>query len=231
LRLFRLQLAPQLKALEKGLNVRNMALAYATFGTETELREALVTATLMRALMQAPVARTQSSFESRREEGRGRISLIANELVGLAGRIIEERQAVLKKLPQAKPFANNFADLNAQLDRLFPKHWLTALPHAQLTHLPRYLKAMALRIDKLKADTARDNRLMGEFVPLHNNWVRAWSAAQKSAHTSGQPDTRLEEFRWLLEELRVSLFAQELKTPMPVSVKRLVKVWESYRRL
>ena len=51
------------------------------------------------------------------------------------------------------------------------------------------------------------------------------------ASRKGKVDQRLTQFRWLLEELRVSLFAQELKTPMPVSVKRLARVWESIRRL
>jgi ATP-dependent helicase HrpA len=153
--------------------------------------------------------------------------LSANEMVALVARVMDERSSLLKKMPQAKPFAAAFADLSAQLERLLPKHWITSLPYAQLTQLPRYLKAMALRIDKLKTDTARDARLMVECGPLHTNWQRAYLSALKG----GAPDARLEEFKWMLEELRVSLFAQELKTPMPVSVKRLLKVWESYRKL
>jgi len=91
-------------------------------------------------------------------------------------------------------------------------------------HVPRYLKAMALRIDKLKADAARDARFFAEFAPLAQGYQRA------VAQRSGVPDPRLVEFRWLLEELRVSLFAQELRTPMPVSVKRLHKVWDALQR-
>jgi len=92
---------------------------------------------------------------------------------------------------------------------------------ARLGHLQRYLKACSARLDKLRADPARDAQRMAELMPLLAHFNRAHAALK------GRYDPRLEEFRWLLEELRVSLFAQELRTPMPVSVKRLQKVWES----
>jgi ATP-dependent helicase HrpA len=93
-----------------------------------------------------------------------------------------------------------------------------------LAHYPRYLKAIAARLDKLKAEPARDAQRLAELAPLLTLYQRELSARK------GVTDPRLTEFRWLLEELRVSLFAQELRTPMPVSVKRLQKVWESVRR-
>ena len=101
-----------------------------------------------------------------------------------------------------------------------------ATPYDRLQHFPRYLKAAGLRIDKLRADPARDERLAREFALLARPFEREHAARLKS----GVADPQLEEFRWLLEELRVQLFAQELKTPVPVSVKRLQKVWESRAR-
>ena len=95
---------------------------------------------------------------------------------------------------------------------------------AQLAHYPRYLKAIALRLDKLKAEPARDAQRLAEVAALQMPYLRELAARK------GKADARLEEFRWLLEELRVSLFAQELRTPMPVSVKRLQKVWDALRR-
>ena len=227
LRLYRLALKEQLKALEKGLNVKPMALAYASLGSEDDLRASLVTATLQRALMQSPLPRAQAEFERRRGDGKGRLNLLANELTGLAQRVLEEHLALQKKLPQAKAFSAVFADVQAQAARLVFKGLIHTLPVERLSHLPRYLKAAAQRIDKLKLDPARDTKAASELAPLLQNWSRAYLAMQKS----GQVDSKLEEFRWLLEELRVSLFAQELKTPMPVSVKRLQKVWEQYRAL
>ena len=79
---------------------------------------------------------------------------------------------------------------------------------------------MTLRLEKYRADPARDAAKMAELKPLEQRYWRLL------AERKGQKDVRLEEFRWLLEELRVSFFAQELRTPQPVSVKRLEKVWQ-----
>ena len=98
------------------------------------------------------------------------------------------------------------------------------MPDAQFAHLPRYLKAVVARIDKLRSDPVRDARLMSEMAPLLTQYARVRGALK------GAPDQGLDEFRWLLEELRVALFAQELRTPMPVSVKRLQKAFESMQR-
>jgi len=100
---------------------------------------------------------------------------------------------------------------------------MPATPPAQLAHYLRYLKAIAARLDRIKADPARDAQRMADIATLQTPYLREVAARK------GQADPRLEEFRWLLEELRVSLFAQELRTPMPVSVKRLQKVWETRR--
>ena len=88
-----------------------------------------------------------------------------------------------------------------------------------MAHLPRYLKAVVMRLDKLRADPTRDAQRLAEVRPVEQRYTR------HLAERKGVPDARLDEFRWLIEELRVSLFAQELRTPQPVSVKRLEKVW------
>ncbi|HEX4325578.1 MAG TPA: ATP-dependent RNA helicase HrpA [Burkholderiales bacterium] len=228
-RLFRLQLADQIRFLEKAVNARAISLLFAPFGGEKELTEQLISAGIARACLADPLPRKQMEFMARKEEGRGRLSLITQEIGALTGRILEEHNAVLKKLAGAKTFTQAKEDIEAQLQRLLPKNFITAMPHAQLTHYPRYLKAVTSRIDKLRADPVRDTRLMAEMTPLLQNWQRA-NIAQARQGAAGR-DARLEEFRWLLEELRVSLYAQELRTPMPVSVKRLSKVWEAYRNL
>ena len=83
-----------------------------------------------------------------------------------------------------------------------------------------------LRLDKLRSDPQRDARPAAELAPLLAQWQREHLKQAKS----GEPDSRLEQFRWLLEELRVQLFAQELRTPVPVSVKRLTKMWQTTGR-
>ena len=108
----------------------------------------------------------------------------------------------------------------AQLQRLVPKQFLQAAPYAQLAHFARYLKAVTLRLDKWRADPARDAQRLAELRPIEQRYIR------RLAENKGVADARLDEYRWLLEELRVSLFAQELRTPQPVSVKRLDKAWQ-----
>jgi ATP-dependent helicase HrpA len=223
--LFALQLREPIKYLEKNLpGLREMAMQFMPRGTQEELRDQLIDTALDRACLQDPLPDDDASFHARKDEGRSRLTLLAQEIARLGGQILGEYSAVVKKLAQAKPFAAAFADMQNQLDALIGKRFIVDTPYAQLTHFPRYLKGIALRIDKLKADSARDARQFAELQPLAQNYQRAL------AQRGGVPDARLAEFRWLLEELRVSLFAQELRTPMPVSVKRLYKVWESMQR-
>jgi ATP-dependent helicase HrpA len=100
-----------------------------------------------------------------------------------------------------------------------PKHFIAVAPWAQLAHFPRYLKAITLRLDKYRADPARDAARLAELRPQEQRYWRL------VAERKGAVDVRMQELRWLLEELRVSFFAQELRTPQPVSVKRLDKLW------
>ena len=128
--------------------------------------------------------------------------------------------ASLRKLKDTRSASKEVVDdIQAQLQRLMPKRFVLQTPWSQLQHFPRYLKAITLRLDKLRADAARDAKLLSELRPLEQRWSR------RVAELKGTPDARIDDFRWQLEELRVSLFAQELRTPQPVSVKRLEKVW------
>ncbi|QQC64195.1 ATP-dependent RNA helicase HrpA [Paraburkholderia ginsengisoli] len=224
-RLFALQLKEPIKYLEKNLpGLREMAMQFMPRGTQEELRDQLIDTALDRACLQDPLPDDDVSFHTRRDEGRSRLTLLAQEIARLVGQILGEYASVTKKLVQAKSFTAAYADMQSQLDGLIGKRFVVDTPYAQLAHFPRYLKGMALRIDKLKAEPPRDARQFAEFAPLLQNYQRA------VAQRGGVLDPRLSEFRWLLEELRISLFAQELRTPMPVSVKRLYKVWESMQR-
>ncbi|MDN7676001.1 ATP-dependent RNA helicase HrpA [Burkholderia oklahomensis] len=224
-RLFALQLKEPIKYLEKNLpGLREMAMQYMSVGTQDELRDQLIATALDRACLQDPLPADDTSFHARRDEGRSRLNLLAQEIARLVGQILAEYAGLAKKLAQAKPFPAAHADIQGQLAALVGKRFVVDTPYAQLAHFPRYLKGIALRIDKLKADPARDARQFAELQPLAQHYQRA------VAQRGGVADARLAEFRWLLEELRISLFAQELRTPMPVSVKRLHKVWESMQR-
>jgi len=219
-RLFALQIRDALKYLEKNIpDLQKMAVAYMPLGTQEELRQQIVDVALDRAFLLDPLPADEPAFRRRVEEGRGRLTLIANEVARLAGTILAEYAAAARKIKDTKGHPDASADATQQLQRLLPKRFLLDTPWPALQHFPRYLKAIVLRLDKLRADPARDTARMGDVKPQEQRYWRL--VAERKGHV----DDRMQDFRWLLEELRVSLFAQELRTPQPVSVKRIEKVW------
>jgi len=224
-RLFRLGLREQARYLEKNLpEFTRMSLLYMRLGTQEELRTQIIDAAVEHACLQDPWPRDAAAFQVRCDAAKTRVNLIAQEITRLVGDILTQWEAVQKTLAQAKPFAASHADLCAQLQTLMGKWFVRDTPYAQLKHFPRYLKAVQTRITKLRADPARDAQQMAEAAPLFTQYQRALTVRK------GADDAGLREFRWLLEELRVSLYAQELRTPMPVSVKRLQKMWAAQQR-
>jgi ATP-dependent helicase HrpA len=219
-RLFALQIRDAVKYLEKNIpDLQKMAVAYMPLGTQEELRDQILEVALDRAFLPAPLPEDAQAFGRRVDEGRGRLTLIANEIARLAGTILVEYAAAVRKLRDTRNHADAVADAQQQLQRLVPKRFLAATPWTQLQHFPRYLKAITLRLDKLRADPARDAAKLAELKPQEQRYWRL------VAERKGAVDERMQELRWLLEELRVSFFAQELRTPQPVSVKRLDKLW------
>ena len=225
-RLFALELSAQVKAIEKLPGIRELALQFINYGSEADLKAQLVTSTLERCCLLDPLPADADSFARRCKDAKPRITLVAQELMRLAGQLIVEHATLTKRLAGLKTFPDVVADINAQMARLMPKNFLVALPYERIAQIPRYLKAATVRIDKLRANPARDAQLLAEWKSLAQPFEREWLAKAKA----GVTDPQLEEFRWMLEELRVGLFSQELKTPMPVSVKRLQKIWESRPR-
>ena len=223
-RLFSLQLKEQLKYLEKNVaGLQQMGMQFMALGSQEELRDQIIQAGLTRACMQLPLPTNANEFNQRRDEGKARLNLLVNEIARLIGQILGEYHTLPKKLQALKAHKAAQADMQSQLQSLIHKWFVVETDHGQLAHFPRYLKAVLVRLDKLRTDPTRDTRLMSEWQQAATPWQRA---LKSGAHG----DPKMQEFRWMLEELRVSLFAQELKTPMPVSVKRLQKVWESMQR-
>jgi ATP-dependent helicase HrpA len=219
-RLVALQLREPLKFLDRNIpDLQRMAGLYMALGTADELRSQIVELALDRAFLAEPLPGDAATFEARMAEGRPRLNLIAQEVARLAHTILIEYAAAQRRLKD-KPSREVAEDIAAQLGRLVPKRFLADTPWAQLQHLPRYLKAVIARLDKQRADPARDAARLAELRPLEQRYWR------RAAERRGALDARLVDYRWLLEELRVSLFAQELRTPQPVSAKRLDRAWE-----
>ena len=228
-RLFSLQIKDALKYLEKNIpDLQKMAVTFMQVGknadgsgggTIEELREQIIAVALDRAFLLDPLPTDEFAFKRRVDEGRGRLTLIANEVARLAATILAEYAIAARKIKDTKNAPDATTDAAQQLARLMPKRFLATSPWGPLQHFARYQKAITARLDKYRADPARDAARLSELRPLEQRYWRL------VADRKGVTDERMSEFRWLLEELRVSFFAQELRTPQPVSVKRLEKAW------
>jgi len=216
-RLLRNALASDLKQARRRLPIGNpLALKYAPLGGVDGLREDLVEGGFADMLVRHDLdVRTAGAFEALHAQAARELFGAAVERLKLAEPIIEA-QAELK--PWLEPPLIGFArasydDLREQLDALLAPGLLRELPPARLAHFLRYLKAMRLRAERLRQDPAKDQQRMLQVLPYWREYLK-----HRAAGAEG-----LDELRWLIEEWRVSLFAQELKTAEPVSAKRLAR--------
>ncbi|WP_423221801.1 ATP-dependent RNA helicase HrpA [Janthinobacterium rivuli] len=224
-RLFALQMKEQIKYVEKSIpGLQQMGMQFMALGSQEELREQIINKALDIACLQDPLPLDAASFAKRQAEGKSRLVLLVNEIARLLSQVLTEFHGLPKRLQNIPAAAAT--DIQSQLQGLVHKRFLTENEYTQLAHFPRYLKAINVRLEKLRADPTRDTKLMAEWQSAAAPYLRQAKDRQAGKNT----DPKLVDFRWMLEELRVSLFAQELRTPMPVSAKRLQKVWESMQR-
>ncbi len=228
-RLFMLLLKEQVKYLEKNLpDAQRLGMLFMMpnspfSGTQQELQQQILAMTFERCCLNDPLPTNEAEFTARGKEAKNRLLLIAQELARLVGNVLTEYQAIQKNLPPLKAHAQANPDVRAQLEWLLHKRFIADTPYERLQHVPRYLKAINLRIEKLRSNPARDAQCMAQMQPLTQAWQKLRQAQQ------GNSDPRVDEFAWLMQELRVSLYAQELKTPVIVSVKRLEKMLAGIR--
>ena len=218
-RLLRNSLASEAKQARRRLPIGNgLALKYAPLGSVDALREDLLEGGFADLLERHELnVRTAGAFESLRTHCARELFGAGVERLKLAEPIIEA-QAEMK--PWLQPPLLGFArasydDMREQFDALLTPGFLRDLPPARLAHYPRYLKAMRLRGERLRQDPAKDQQRMLQVMPYWRAYLQHRAA--------GNDPAKLAELRWLIEEWRVSLFAQELKTAEPVSAKRLAK--------
>jgi ATP-dependent helicase HrpA len=118
------------------------------------------------------------------------------------------------------------AEVRMRRDALVYPGFFAATPWAQLTEVPRYLVALDRRLVKFSENPGRD----AQHAATVAGWWERYRERVERNRKAGRIEPGLEQFRWLLEELQVSLFAQELKTPFPVSYRRLEKAWAELSR-
>jgi ATP-dependent helicase HrpA len=225
IRLLRIALKDQVKFLEKNLPEQlKLGVLYMPLGTWEELRAQLIDAALYQACLSEDWPQTAEQFEAARLQAKERVGLLVQELARLVLEILQTWSDVQKKLVPFKVYESIYRDIQFQLSGLIHKQFVVQTPYENLRHFPRYLQAIVVRLDGVRTDADRDQAKMKELAPLLANYQRA------HAGLAGAPDAQLEAFGWMLQELRVALFAQRLRTPYPVSVKRLHKAWQALAR-
>ncbi|HSJ80930.1 MAG TPA: ATP-dependent RNA helicase HrpA, partial [Thiobacillus sp.] len=225
-RLLRIALAAQFKQLDKDLARETaLALKYRSFGSPEQLRAALIDAIAARALLgDDDTPRDAKAFAKQKERAKPKISVVKQALLRDVAEILDLHAQVTARLAAKPQFTAAMRDETAHLAALLPPDFITATPWTHLKDLPRYLRGILKRLEKLPAAEQRDARGMAGVLTLQNKYQA------RRAHVKGDAPAALEDFRWQLEELRISLFAQELKTPYPVSAKRLDKLWNELAR-
>ena len=239
LRLLRLALGRDGRYLERqALDLRPVALQAAAVGGAEALARDLLEAVLERAFLAGREApRDPEAFARCLEEGRPRLLAEAERLRRAVAETLELHHRLRRRLEEGLPPAWLAAarDLDGQLRRLVRPGFVARTPDPWLGHLPRYLRAALRRLERLELDPARDRRLMAQVAPHWERYLRRVPDpdAPLEAFRSLPPAAReaLERYRWMVEELRVSLFAQELRTAMPVSPQRLQAQWREVERL
>jgi ATP-dependent helicase HrpA len=208
--------------------MERMAMNYKLLGSTDDLRGQLVAVAAERAFTPDANVRQQADYQQRGGTAWQRLSEQHARLSEWADQALVAFYAVSKELARSFPplLEPSVRDMREHLARLMPKNFIQATPAAWLPHLPRFLKGISVRLTKLtNAGLVKDQQGMEVIVPLEKAYRERLAKHQKE----GIADEALAQYRWLLEELRISLFAQELKTSVPVSAKRLSEQWALVR--
>ena len=224
-RLMRFELKEQMKQLEKSLpNFNQYALVLRNVMAPDDLRDDMITAIADRAFIgEDELPRSNDEFMKLKQRARTRLPAVTEAVARQAQAIANEYQLLTQKQGQMGAAVNRLKrDLEQQVGLLVYKGCFTNTPWEHLQNIPRYLKALRLRIEKHPANPERDGKNAASIGLIWQRWQEKMNALNQ-AHVD-IPQSLL-AYRWLIEELRVSLFAQELKTPFPVSIKRLDNIW------
>jgi len=194
-----------------------LALQFVTVGDTTALRDDLLAACIDR-LFVADEVRDAGRFTGRLEEYRSWLPATAAALAETVDAILVAYRAVAVLLNEFDDRDRSAIDLRQQLDGLVYPGFIAATPETHLEYLPRFLEAARRRLERLGPEPGRERTRAAALAP----WLEQWRQIQDRAESI---DPEAEAYRWLLEEFRVSLFAQELGTAQPVSAIRLERQW------
>ncbi len=212
------------------VNIKQACLYYTPLGRCEDLKDDILYLSIYIALkLNDALIRSREEFEQRGEHARKNLMLVCNEVAGLVLEVLTLFHQLNKRLGNniAPAWLKSIADIQSQVEHLLYKDFLRQTAYENLKDYPRYLNALHLRVEKMSANLERDKRLMAEVQSL---WMSFLKLTESQA-CSIKKNTELEQYRWMLEEFRVSLFAQELKTAYPISAKRLQQQWKKIQQL
>ncbi len=229
LRLALLRGREQVKYLNKHLlRGRELALTAAKIGERQKLVDALISAAFQQAIFSVQtedqtVVRDRQQFDQAWEQGIGKVVGLAQDYAAVIESllpVLHELQKQLRKLGLPAIYAAE--DIRKQLDWLFATETLHGLSAEIVGQYPRYIRAVQVRLEKLSIQQSKDRDYIAEIGSL---LTPCKDALVEDQPLSSELEAALLEYCWLIEEYRVSLFAQQLKTRVPVSLKRLQKRW------
>lgn len=217
--LLKLQLADKVKYLKNHLNLKQACLCFAPYGSCAHLTEQVMEKALRRLVPDPQGIRQQAQFEAALARLKADWVADAQVLAGLVTGILTEHQQLAKQIKgKVSPrWLASADDIKGQLDGLVNLNFVLDTPDLWLKQMPRYLKALHIRLDKLELDPQKDQQLQAQLQPL----LQAYQALSHR-YAQHQPLEAI-EIRWLLEELRISIFSQPMKTLKPVSITRIEK--------
>ena len=216
------RLAVQLKDVRSNIpGIQKLCLKYSELGGCEALKDDIID-TVIDELFLADAIATPEAFEEAVQQGKGELYAAVAEWSGLLDSLFDDYREIRKMIRNPNlAQLDTVSDIQRQLDALFCQDFITLTDKHWLKQYPRYLRAVKLRYDKSSHNVARDRQQRVAFTELWEQYEKRKRAADEAQLESAA----LEEYRWMLEEYRVSLFAQEVKTLMPVSEKRLKQAW------
>ena len=220
-RLFWLNL-PTKKLIKQMPINHKLCLQYTKIGNCEQLKQEMLVTIIESVFLFEPLPSDKTGFEERLRLGKQKLMPMAYEYADQLAQVLKEYHEITPKLGEFNNSNPAIPEIKTHLKRLIYVGFVKDVPLDRLKHLPRYLKAVKTRLDRLAHDPHKDAKKAKQFKPL---WDNFWHYHAKQTEINQE----LTEFRWLLEELRVSLFAQELKTTIPVSIQKVEKQWQDFQ--
>jgi len=228
--LLKKELVKEIKYLRKNLHsIEKLALMYSSIGSKNELIDEIVNLSLDETFLYADeLIRKKDHFYASLSEDKQHLLMNSEKVCVLLETILQKQINVMSRLSDANisKYENAIADIEIQMDYLIFGGFIDDVPYKYLTQYPRYLDSISKRLEKLSGGQEKDRQ---NTLLIAEHWNRIRKLVDNAYETECFT-TSLYDYRWLLEELRISLFTQELRTKVPVSIKRMDKMWEQFQK-